>query len=89
MPPSGPPPACAAATRNASITRSPIQLHRGELDGLAVVLQALKPIYRSDEAFKADVREKAVKPAIAETPRWCATSSRHSKKKPAAPTWLP
>jgi hypothetical protein len=38
-----------------------LQLHRGEVDGLQAVLQALKPIYRSDEAFKADFREKAVK----------------------------
>jgi len=38
-----------------------LQLHRGELHGLAVVLQALRPIYRSDEAFKADFRDKAIK----------------------------
>ena len=38
-----------------------LQLHRGELHGLAAVLQAFRPIYRSDEAFNADFREKAVK----------------------------
>ncbi len=38
-----------------------VQLHRGELAGLAAVLQALRPIYRSDEAFRADFREKSIK----------------------------
>ena len=36
-----------------------MQLHRSELVGLAAVLQALLPVYRSDVAFRADCREKS------------------------------
>ena len=38
-----------------------VQLHRGELACLSAVLQALQPTYRSDEAFRADFRERSIK----------------------------
>ncbi len=38
-----------------------LNLHKGEARGLADVLDALRPVYRSDEAFKADFAEKNVK----------------------------
>jgi hypothetical protein len=38
-----------------------LQLHRNDLNNLADVLKALRPIYRNDQAFKADFREKAIK----------------------------
>ena len=37
-----------------------VQLHRGDLQSLAQLLPALQPIYRSDQAFRADFREKSI-----------------------------
>ncbi|MEW6219102.1 MAG: DUF262 domain-containing HNH endonuclease family protein [Thermodesulfobacteriota bacterium] len=37
------------------------QLHRGEAATLAQVLEGLRPIYRGDDAFRADFAEKSVK----------------------------
>lgn len=38
-----------------------MQLHRGEATTLGQILEALRPIYPGDEAFKADFAEKAIK----------------------------
>lgn len=38
-----------------------LKLHRGEMKTLAEVLEVLRPIYRSDEAFRADFAEKSIK----------------------------
>lgn len=37
-----------------------VQLHRGELQSLAELLPVLQPIYRSDQAFRADFKEKSI-----------------------------
>lgn len=38
-----------------------MQIHRGEAAALRQVLEALRPVYRGDDAFRADFAEKAIK----------------------------
>jgi hypothetical protein len=38
-----------------------LKLHRGDVQSLNDVLEALRPVYRGDEAFRADFAEKSIK----------------------------